>query len=180
MSEAGVLGRAASSVSRMVGDARWLRHVTFAIGLGVTLALVATALLSTLYTPRDPLEMSIAGRLQGPSADHWLGTDQFGRDLLSRIMAGAVNSIMVGVIAVGIGMGIGIVFGMFSGYFGGWLDEGFMRLMDAVQGFPAILSALLLAAVFRPTLGVSMVAIGVAFLPVFARLTRAKIGRAHV
>jgi len=173
MSEAGVLGRAASSVSRMVGDARWLRHVTFAIGLGVTLALVATALLSTLYTPRDPLEMSIAGRLQGPSADHWLGTDQFGRDLLSRIMAGAVNSIMVGVIAVGIGMGIGIVFGMFSGYFGGWLDEGFMRLMDAVQGFPAILSALLLAAVFRPTLGVSMVAIGVAFLPIFARLTRA-------
>jgi len=152
---------------------RAFRHVTFTIGLAITIALLGTAALSLVYTPRDPLEMSIAGRLQGPSADHWLGTDQFGRDLLSRIMAGAVNSIMVGVIAVGIGMGIGIVFGMFSGYFGGWLDEGFMRLMDAVQGFPAILSALLLAAVFRPTLGVSMVAIGVAFLPIFARLTRA-------
>jgi len=173
MSEADAVQRAGSPMSGIAGGGRWLRHVTFSIGLGVTLALVAVALLSTLYTPRDPLEMSIAGRLQGPSAAHWLGTDQFGRDLLSRIMAGAVNSIMVGVIAVGIGMGIGIVFGMLSGYFGGWLDEGFMRLMDAVQGFPAILSALLLAAVFRPTLGVSMVAIGVAFLPIFARLTRA-------
>src|SRR5262249_3640681 len=90
-----------------------------------------------------------------------------------RIRAGAVNWIMVGVRAVGIGMGIGIVFGMLSGYFGGWLDEGFMRLMDAVQGFPAILSALLLAAVFKPGLAIGMVAIGVAFLPVFARLTRA-------
>jgi peptide/nickel transport system permease protein len=159
--------------ARRGGARRSLRHVTFTIGLAITLALLATALLSLVYTPRDPLEMSIAGRLQGPSAIHPMGTDQFGRDLLSRVMTGAVNSIMVGVIAVGIGMGIGVLFGMLSGYFGGWLDEAFMRLMDAVQGFPAILSALLLTAVFRPRLGVSMVAIGVAFLPIFARLTRA-------
>jgi peptide/nickel transport system permease protein len=139
----------------------------------ITLALLATAALSLVYTPRDPLEMSISGRLQGPSEAHPLGTDQFGRDLLSRIMTGAVTSILVGVIAVGIGMGIGVGLGMLSGYFGGWLDEGFMRLMDAIQGFPAILSALLMAAVFRPSLAISMVAIGVAFLPVFARLTRA-------
>ena len=153
--------------------ARALRHVTFTIGLAITLALVATAALSLVYTPRDPLEMSIIGRLQGPTGAHPLGTDQFGRDLLSRIMTGAVTAILVGVIAVGIGMGIGVVFGTLSGYFGGWLDETFMRLMDAVQGFPAILSALLMAAVFRPSLAISMVAIGVAFLPVFARLTRA-------
>lgn len=152
---------------------RPLRHVTFALGLVITIALVTTAAVSLVYTPRDPLEMSIAGRLQGPSAEHWLGTDQFGRDLLSRIMAGALNSILVGVIAVGIGMAIGVGLGMLSGYFGGWVDEGFMRLMDAVQGFPAILSALLMTAVFRPSLSISMVAIGVAFLPIFARLTRA-------
>ncbi len=152
---------------------RAFRHVTFTIGLVITLILLVTAALSLVYTPRDPLEMSIAGRLQGPSEAHPLGTDQFGRDLLSRIMTGAVTSILVGVIAVGIGMGIGVGLGMVSGYFGGWLDEGFMRLMDAVQGFPAILSALLLAAVFRPGVTISMVAIGVAFLPVFARLTRA-------
>ncbi len=152
---------------------RAFRHVTFTIGFVITLALLATAAVSLVYTPRDPLEMSITGRLQGPSEAHPLGTDQFGRDLLSRIMTGAVTSILVGVIAVGIGMGIGAGLGMVSGYFGGWLDEGFMRLMDAVQGFPAILSALLMAAVFRPSVGVSMIAIGMAFLPVFARLTRA-------
>jgi peptide/nickel transport system permease protein len=155
------------------GLRRALGHVTFTVGLVITVALVATAGVSLVYTPRDPLEMSIVGRLQGPSEAHPLGTDQFGRDLLSRIMTGAVTAILVGVIAVGIGMGIGVALGMLSGYFGGWLDEGFMRLMDAVQGFPAILSALLMAAVFRPSLGISMVAIGVAFLPVFARLTRA-------
>ena len=153
--------------------ARALTHVTFSVGLVITLALLVTAAVSLVYTPRDPLEMSISGRLQGPSEAHPLGTDQFGRDLLSRVMRGAVTSLLVGVIAVGIGMGIGVVLGMLSGYFGGWLDEGFMRLMDAVQGFPAILSALLIAAVFHPSVAISMVAIGVAFLPVFARLTRA-------
>src|SRR5215813_8640652 len=167
MSDAAIAG------ARSVRRTRPFRHVTFTIGLAVTLALLATAALSLVYTPRDPLEMSITGRLQGPTPGHLLGTDQFGRDLLSRIMRGAVTSLLVGVIAVGIGMGIGVALGMLSGYFGGWLDEGFMRLMDAVQGFPAILSALLMAAVFRPSLSVSMVAIGVAFLPVFARLTRA-------
>src|SRR5262244_3016033 len=158
-------------MSRALG--RPLRHFTFSAGLGITALLLLTAALSLGYTPRDPLEMSMEARLEGPSRAHPLGTDQFGRDLLSRIMTGSVNSIMVGVIAVGIGMGIGVVLGMLSGYFGGWLDEGFMRLMDAVQGFPAILSALLLTAVFRPSLSVSMVAIGIAFLPIFARLTRA-------
>jgi peptide/nickel transport system permease protein len=152
---------------------RALTHVTFTVGLAITLALLITAAVSLVYTPRDPLEMSISGRLQGPSEAHPFGTDQFGRDLLSRVMSGAVTSLLVGVIAVGIGMGIGVVLGMLSGYFGGWLDEGFMRLMDAVQGFPAILSALLIAAVFHPSITISMVAIGVAFLPIFARLTRA-------
>jgi len=147
--------------------------VTFAIGLAITALLVLTAGVSLRYTPRDPLEMSMEGRLQGPSGTHPFGTDQFGRDLLSRVMIGSVTSILVGVIAVGIGMGVGVLLGMLSGYFGGWLDEIFMRLMDAVQGFPAILSALLITAVFRPSVSMTMIAIGVSFLPVFARLTRA-------
>jgi peptide/nickel transport system permease protein len=157
---------------RVTRRVRPFRHVTFTVGVAVTLALLVTAALSLVYTPHDPLEMSITGRLQGPSVAHLLGTDQFGRDLLSRIMRGAVTSILVGVIAVGIGSGIGVTLGMLSGYFGGWVDEAFMRLMDAVQGFPAILSALLITAVFTPSIAISMVAIGVAFLPVFARLTR--------
>jgi len=158
-------------MSRALG--RPLRHVTFSAGLGITALLFLTAALSLGYTPRDPLEMSMEARLQGPSRSHPLGTDQFGRDLLSRIMVGSETSILVGVIAVGIGMGLGVALGMISGYFGGWLDETFMRFMDAVQGFPAILSALLITAVFKPSVVISMVAIGVTFLPVFARLTRA-------
>jgi len=152
---------------------RPLRHLTFTLGLAITALLLLTAAVSLVYTPRDPLEMSMEARLEGPSESHPLGTDQFGRDLLSRIMVGSETSILVGVIAVGIGMGLGVFLGMLSGYFGGWLDETFMRLMDAVQGFPAILSALLITAAFKPSVVISMVAIGVAFLPVFARLTRA-------
>src|SRR5207249_2458447 len=80
-----------------------------------------------VYTPADPLAMSIAGRLQGPSAAHPFGTDQYGRDVLSRIMRGAVTSIAVGVIAVGLGATAGVAIGVLSGYAGGWLDETLMR-----------------------------------------------------
>jgi peptide/nickel transport system permease protein len=150
-----------------------LGHLTFMVGAGITALLIATAALSLVYTPQDPLAMSIVGRLQGPSPSHPFGTDQYGRDILSRVMAGAVISIAVGVIAVGIGALIGMLIGVGTGYVGGWIDEAFMRLVDAIQGFPAILSALLFAAVFAPGIAISMVAIGIAFVPAFARLTRA-------
>ena len=152
-----------------------LRHVTFTLGVAITALLIATAALSLVYTPQDPLAMSITGRLQGPSGAHLFGTDQYGRDVLSRVMTGTVISIAVGVIAVGIGAGVGVVLGLLSGYVGGWLDETLMRLVDAVQGFPAILSALLFTAVFSPGTAVSMVAIGIAFVPAFARLTRGSV-----
>lgn len=151
---------------------RPLRHGAFVVGLLITVGIVLVAALSLVYTPRDPLQMNIAVRLEAPSTDHLLGTDQYGRDLLSRIMRGAVASLVVGVVAVGIGMGVGVVLGMAGGYFGGWLDEALMRLMDAVYGFPAVLSALLVTAVFGPGMVISMVAVGVAYVPIFARLTR--------
>ena len=157
---------------------RWrraLRHVSFAVGGAITAALILTAALSLVYTPRNPLEMSITARLEAPSAAHPFGTDQYGRDLLSRVMAGAATSIVVGLIAVTIGAGIGILFGSLGGYRGGWLDEGLMRFVDAVQGFPAILSAVLVTAVFHPGVVISMVAIGVAFIPPFARLARGSV-----
>jgi peptide/nickel transport system permease protein len=91
------------------------------------------------------------------------------------VMTGARTSIAVGVIAVGIGALLGVLLGLLSGWLGGWLDELFMRLVDAVQGFPAILSALLFTAVFSPGIAVSMVAIGVAFVPAFARLSRGSV-----
>jgi peptide/nickel transport system permease protein len=151
---------------------RALRHLTFVLGGCITGLLLVTAAISQIYTPRDPLAMSIAGRLDAPSRSHPFGTDQYGRDILSRVMLGAGISIAVGVIAVGIGIAAGVLIGVVSGSLGGWFDEGLMRFIDAVQGFPAILSALLLAAVFAPGVGVSMTAIGVAFVPAFARLAR--------
>jgi peptide/nickel transport system permease protein len=151
------------------------RHLTFVLGAAITVLLLATAALSLVYTPRDPLAMAGGARLQGPSAAHPFGTDHYGRDVLSRVMAGAPTSIAVGVIAVGIGALAGVVLGLASGWIGGWLDEVAMRLVDAVQGFPAILSALLFGAVFAPGTGISMVAIGVAFVPAFARLTRGSV-----
>src|SRR2546428_13991630 len=152
---------------------RPLRHVTFPLAMAITALLLAPAALSLVYTPQDPLAMSITGRLQGPSGAHLFGTDQYGRDVLSRVMTGTVISIAVGVIAVGIGAATGMLIGILSGYVVGWIDEAFMRLVDAIQGFPAILSALLFAAVFAPGVAISMVAIGIAFVPAFARLTRA-------
>ena len=154
---------------------RPLRHLTFTLGAALTAVLILTAVLSLVYTPADPLAMSISGRLQAPTGAHPFGTDQFGRDILSRVMTGAVTSIAVGVIAVGIGGGAGILLGLLGGWVGGWTDETLMRLVDAVQGFPAILSALLFTAVFRPGMLVSMAAIGIAFVPAFARLTRGSV-----
>jgi peptide/nickel transport system permease protein len=154
---------------------RPLRHVTFTLGAAITLVLVATAGVSLVYTPADPLAMSITGRLQGPTHAHPFGTDHFGRDVLSRVMSGATTSIAVGFIAVGIGVGPGMLLGLLSGYVGGRTDEVLMRLVDAIQGFPAILSALLFTAVFAPGMLVSMVAIGIAFVPAFARLARGSV-----
>ena len=157
---------------------RWrraLRHRAFEVGLLITGLIVGTAVCSLVYTPRDPLRMELSARLEAPSADHPMGTDQYGRDLLSRVMRGAIASLAVGAVAVGIGMLVGVVLGAAGGWSGGWLDEAAMRLTDAVYGFPAVLSALLIAAVFRPGVLISMIAVGIAYVPVFARLTRASV-----
>ncbi len=157
---------------------RWrraLHHPGFALGLALTVAIVGTAVCSLVYTPRDPLRMDLAARLEGPSATHPMGTDQYGRDLLSRVMRGAIASLAVGAVAVAIGMSVGVILGAAGGWIGGWLDEAAMRLTDAVYGFPAVLSALLVTSVFGPGVLISMVAVGIAYVPVFARLTRANV-----
>jgi peptide/nickel transport system permease protein len=157
---------------------RWrraLRHRAFVLGLLITAAIVGTAVCSLVYTPQDPLHMDIAARLAPPSMAHHLGTDQYGRDILSRVMRGAVASLAVGVVAVAIGMGAGVVLGTAGGWIGGWLDEAAMRLTDAIYGFPAVLSALLVTAVFGPGVLISMIAVGIAYVPAFARLARANI-----
>ncbi|WP_322096775.1 ABC transporter permease [Pelagibius sp.] len=142
------------------------------IGLAVTLVLVAVALLSLVWTPYPIAVIDVPGKLQPPSAEHWLGTDQFGRDVLSRIMAGAVNSIAVSLVAVGIGAGIGVPLGALAAARRGLVEEVVMRFNDFTFAFPALLSAVMITALFGPGAVNAIVAIGIFNIPVFARLTR--------
>lgn len=144
----------------------------FTIGLFLGVIVLLAALISFFYTPYDPNKMAISSRLQGPGKDHWFGTDQYGRDIFSRVMRGAVNSIAVGLIAVSIGMSLGVLLGVVAGYYGGWSDEAMMRLMDAIYGFPAVLLAILITSILGPGIKNSMIAIGISYIPLFARLTR--------
>ena len=140
---------------------------------GVVALLVATALVSFVWTPYAPAELDIPNKLRLPSAGHWLGTDSLGRDVASLLIAGARNSIAVGVIAVGIGIAAGVALGLLAAARRGWVEELVMRAADFTFAFPALLSAIMLTAIYGPGLVTSIVAIGIFNIPVFARITRA-------
>ncbi|MBH5316975.1 ABC transporter permease [Paenibacillus sp. GSMTC-2017] len=129
-------------------------------------------LISFVYIPYDVNDMNIANRLQGPSLSNWLGTDNFGRDILSRVMEGSKTAIAVGAVSVGIGLVGGVIIGALAGYIGKWVDEVFMRLIDALMAFPGIMLALILVTLFKPSLFQTMIAIGVLSIPTFARVSR--------
>ncbi len=152
---------------------RSFRSVNFTIGFLIAVAILLTALASLVYTPYDPNRMNLSVRFQGPGQAHWFGTDQYGRDIFSRVMKGSVNSIIVGLVAVSIGMGFGIFLGSLAAFYKRWIDEAIMRISDVLYGFPAVLSALLLTSILGPGIVNSMIAIGIFNIPIFARLTRA-------
>lgn len=145
---------------------------TLAVGAALTLAFLATALLSLLWTPFDPAAMAIPERLQPPSARHWLGTDALGRDVLSLLMAGARTSLGVALLAVAIGLGLGTPLGLWAAARGGGVDELLMRANDLLFAFPVLLLAILMTAVFGPGAVNAVIAIGLFNVPVFARITR--------
>jgi peptide/nickel transport system permease protein len=154
------------------GMKRLLKNVNLIIGGILVLAILITAGLSFFLTPYDPNRMNMAERFQPPGAEYLLGTDQYGRDILSRVMKGAVNSLIVGWVAVGIGMGFGILLGSLAAFWRGWKSEGVLRLMDVLYGFPAVLSAILITSILGPGMVNSMLAIGIFNIPIFTRLTR--------
>jgi peptide/nickel transport system permease protein len=123
---------------------------SFVLGLAITAAIALMALISFFWTPYDVTKLVVQDRMLPPSWTHPFGTDQFGRDVLSMIMVGARNSIAVALVAVGIGMGIGVPIGCLAAARGGWLDEAVMRFNDVVFAFPALLSAIMITAVFGP------------------------------
>jgi peptide/nickel transport system permease protein len=152
---------------------RALSHRSFVIGLVLTLLLVVAATLSLVWTPWSPYEIDMAAKLQLPNAHHWLGTDPFGRDVTSLLLVGARNSILVGVIAVSIGLTAGTTLGLLAAARRGWLEELIMRLVDFTFAFPAILSAIMMTAVFGAGIVNAIIAIGIFNIPTFARITRA-------
>jgi peptide/nickel transport system permease protein len=151
---------------------RALAHPSFLVGAVLTALMTAAALLSLVWTPWPVAEIDIPAKLQGPSAAHWLGTDSLGRDIVSQLLVGAQNSIVVGLVAVGIGLGLGVLLGSVASARRGWVEELIMRASDFTFAFPALLSAIMLTAIYGPGLLMSIVAIGIFNIPVFARITR--------
>lgn len=141
----------------------------------ITAIVVLTALLAPVLAPYDPLKINLPERLQGPSRGHIMGADHLGRDIFSRVVFGALISLEVGVVAVALGSVVGLIAGAAAGYLGKRTDTVIMALMDAIYAFPAILLALVLVAVFRPSLVTVMTAIAIVRIPIFARTVRASV-----
>jgi peptide/nickel transport system permease protein len=143
------------------------------LGLILVALLIGAAALSLVWTPYPPDGIDIPHKLLAPSAAHWLGTDALGRDVLSEILAGARVSILVGVIAVGIGLFFGVLLGLLAATAKGFLEDAIMKLCDFTFAFPALLSAIMLTATYGPGVVNAIVAIGIYNVPIFAKLTRA-------
>ncbi len=144
-------------------------------GLAVIVIVVLAALLAPWVAPYDPIQQSWSAVRKAPSAAHWFGTDEVGRDVLARILYGARASLLAGVMSVGIAIGIGVPVGLAAGYMGGVVDAVISRLTDAMLACPFLILAIALAAFLGPSLSNAMIAIGVTATPIFVRLTRGQV-----
>jgi peptide/nickel transport system permease protein len=154
---------------------RLLRRRTAVAGLAIVVSMVALAVFAPWVAPFDPLKTSFAFVRKAPDAAHWFGTDEVGRDLLSRVIWGGRASLAAGLISVSIAVGAGIPLGMLAGYAGGRLDASISRLTDAMLAIPFLILAIALAAFLGPSLGNAMIAIGISTTPVFVRLARGEV-----
>ncbi|HKA23409.1 MAG TPA: ABC transporter permease [Candidatus Eisenbacteria bacterium] len=154
------------------GLRKGLRHRGAIVGLILIALFIAMAIAAPVVAPHDPLSQNLALRLEPPSHTNLMGTDDFGRDVLSRVLYGARISLRVGLVAVAISLFVGGTVGLVSGFYGGTIDLLVMRLMDVVLAFPSILLAIAVVAVLGPSLTNAMVAVGITGIPVYARLVR--------
>jgi peptide/nickel transport system permease protein len=145
------------------------------VGLGVVLFFVAIALLAPWVAPYEATATSWSLVRKAPSAAHWMGTDELGRDVLSRVIFGARASLEAGVLSVAIALSLGVPLGLLAGYVGGWTDSLISRFTDALLACPFLILAIALAAFLGPSLMNAMIAIGVAATPLFIRLTRGQV-----
>ena len=154
---------------------RLLRRPSAAIALVVIVAFVGIALFAPFLAPYDPIATNFAAVRKAPSAAHWFGTDEIGRDVLSRVIFGARASLEAGVLSVLISLAIGVPTGLLAGYAGGKVDMLISRLTDALLACPFLILAIALAAFLGPSLTNAMIAIGIAATPIFIRLTRGQV-----
>jgi peptide/nickel transport system permease protein len=154
---------------------RLLRRKGAVLGLAIIALFIAAAVLAPWIAPYDPTAQSWTLVRKPPSWLHWLGTDEVGRDTLSRVIFGARASLLAGVISVCIAVGIGVPLGLAAGYLGGFVDGLLSRLTDAMLACPYLILAIALAAFLGPSLGNAMIAIGIATTPIFVRLTRGQV-----
>ena len=164
----------------LAGPRRSALPVTGRIGLVVLIALLVTAIAGPLVTA-DPYAQDLSRSLEGPSAQHWLGTDQLGRDMLARLVLGARLSLVIGLGATAFGLALGGATGVVAGYLGGLVDAVVMRVVDLLLTFPGILIALMVVAVTGTGLANVVLAVGLRAVPVFARVARAStlVAREH-
>jgi len=152
-----------------------LRSPNGMTGLFIVAVLILVALAAPLIAPYDPLRMAAGPRLEPPTWAHWMGTDDFGRDVLSRIVFGARLTLKIGTIAVGISLSVGLLLGLFAGYASGWTERVLMRLVDVLFSFTEIVIALACLAILGVGLTNAMIAIGIASIPFYARVTHSVV-----
>ena len=156
---------------------QFLKDKNFRFGLLITGIMILVILIGLFWTPYDPNAMNGAEKLQGPSAAHWFGTDNFGRDIFSRVIQGAGATFLIAAATVAIGLIVGLIVGGLTGYYGGWLDEVLMRLADSILAFPSILLALVLIAILGKGKYNIIIALGLLFIPSFARIVRTEVAK---
>ena len=154
---------------------RLMRRRGAMLGLAIVMIFVLIALFAPLIAPQDPLQTSWSAVRKAPSAQYLFGTDEIGRDVLSRVIWGARASLLAGLVSVSIAMALGVPIGLLAGYMGGWVDGTISRFTDAMLAVPFLILAIALAAFLGPSLTNAMIAIGVSATPIFIRLTRGQV-----
>lgn len=150
------------------------KNKKFIIGMIVVGILIALAVVSLFYTPYDPEAMNIKEKFQAPSLKHIMGTDNFGRDIFSRVMVGLKDTVLISGITVAIGFFAGLLIGSFTGYFGGIADEILMRINDTLSAIPSVLLAIVMIGAFGGGTVTLIIALGIVFIPSFARMVRSE------
>jgi peptide/nickel transport system permease protein len=154
---------------------RVVRSTNLVVGAAILALVIGSAIFALQIAPRNPIDQAFSEQLRPPSPAHWFGTDEFGRDIFSRVIYGARIALVIGVLADGIAVLLGVLLGIVAGYFGGRVDSAVMRVMDVLLAFPYLLLAMIVVAILGPSLTNAMLAIGIVYTPQFARLVRGTV-----